>query len=383
MSVARKYFINAGLLLGSLLVSFLFLEALLRFGFPEKNVLFPRYHSEAHYGDFTIRRLEPDAEFRHTSIDGSWDFVTNNKGFRNHNNTHYKKRNGVIRVLVLGDSHTEGFEVRQESTYSFILEKYLTRRGYDVEVINAGVSGFSTAEELVFLENEGIKYDPDYVVAGFFANDYDDNIKSDLFRYRAGKLKINKKVYIPGVRILAWHNKFGILRWLSERSYLYSFAMNLGWDFFKNSLLQEKSSEMSVFSGSLDRYKLDLAGQLVRRMCQFGRKSAIVTIMIDIPRLSSHAGERYQSSVEPETERTMRENCDAFIGSDAYLERFSGVIDPFVPHGHRHISEFTHTLIGVYLGSKIEAFESQKLKNIKVIQNDKNEAQDPAGSGYM
>ena len=48
------------------------------------------------------------------------------------------------------------------------------------EAINAGVSGFGTAEALAFLENEG-HYRPDVVVLGFYANDFEDNLKAGLF----------------------------------------------------------------------------------------------------------------------------------------------------------------------------------------------------------
>jgi len=76
------------------------------------------------------------------------------------------------------------------------------KQGYEAEVINAGVSGFITAEKLVFLENEGIKYKPDVVVLGFFANDYEDNIRACIFELKEnGELMIRKKEYIPGVRI--------------------------------------------------------------------------------------------------------------------------------------------------------------------------------------
>ena len=67
----------------------------------------------------------------------------------------------------MGVSNTQGFEVRQEHTFSAVSERYLRREGTSAEVINAGVSGFSTAEALVLLENEGINDKPDVVVLGF------------------------------------------------------------------------------------------------------------------------------------------------------------------------------------------------------------------------
>ena len=56
------------------------------------------------------------------------------------------------------------------------------------EVLNTGVSGFSTAEELAYLENEGLRYSPDVIVVGFFANDYSDNARADLYRLVDGNL---------------------------------------------------------------------------------------------------------------------------------------------------------------------------------------------------
>jgi lysophospholipase L1-like esterase len=103
-----------------------------------------------------------------TTIDGSWKCVTNSRGFRNTREFDYGKPANTLRVLSVGDSHTQGYEVRQEFTFSAVLERFLSHRGKKAEVINTGVSGFSNAEELVFLENEGIKYNPDVVVLGFF-----------------------------------------------------------------------------------------------------------------------------------------------------------------------------------------------------------------------
>jgi hypothetical protein len=154
----------------------------------DRITIFPRYHTDANYGEFTIRRLRPNTTFWHTSIDGTWKFTTNSKGFRNYQDFTYDKKLEGLRILSIGDSHTQGFEVRQEATFSAIIANYLTGHNIETEVINAGISGFSTAEALVFLENEGVRYSPDVVVLGFYANDFDDNIKSGLFGLEYGGL---------------------------------------------------------------------------------------------------------------------------------------------------------------------------------------------------
>ena len=96
--------------------------------------------------------------------------------------------------------------MRQDSTFSAVLERYLNNNKIRAEVINAGVSRFGTAEELVFLEEEGFKYHPDVVVLGFFANDFEDNLKAGLFELDGqGCLVKLKHQHIPGVRIQKLH----------------------------------------------------------------------------------------------------------------------------------------------------------------------------------
>src|SRR3954451_15931747 len=163
----KKLLGNLLLVLATLAICGSIGELVVRVAFKQQTVLFPRYHTDYQYGDYTLRGIRPQSEFWHTSVDGSWRFVTNDRGLRDSRNFAYEKPPGTLRVLALGDSHTQGYEVRQDATFSAVLERYLTSRGVRAEVLNTGVSGFSTAEEVVFLENEGYRYQPDVVVLGF------------------------------------------------------------------------------------------------------------------------------------------------------------------------------------------------------------------------
>src|SRR5204862_1199586 len=129
--------------------------------FKDQVVMFPRYHTGYQYGPYRLRGIRPHSDFWHTSVDGSWEFITNGKGLRDTRELGYQKPDGTLRVLAIGDSHTQGYEVRQSATFSAVAERYLAQHGVRAEVLNAGVSGFSTAEELAYLENEGYKYQPD------------------------------------------------------------------------------------------------------------------------------------------------------------------------------------------------------------------------------
>ena len=69
------------------------------------------------------------------------------------------------RVLMLGDSITFGSGVRDEETFCALMA-----RRHDV--VNLGVEGYGTDQELLKLEREGLAYHPDVVVLNFtVAND--------------------------------------------------------------------------------------------------------------------------------------------------------------------------------------------------------------------
>jgi lysophospholipase L1-like esterase len=82
----------------------------------------------------------------------------------------------TFRVLVLGDSTTFGWGVRQEKTFAKLLENKLNERpppGWPkhVEVINAGVGNYNTAQEVAYFMERGRLYKPDMVILAFFIND--------------------------------------------------------------------------------------------------------------------------------------------------------------------------------------------------------------------
>lgn len=58
----------------------------------------------------------------------------------------------TIRIVAIGDSNTAGFGVSQPNKYPTQLERALQARGYDVEVVNSGVSGDTTSGALRRLE---------------------------------------------------------------------------------------------------------------------------------------------------------------------------------------------------------------------------------------
>ena len=52
---------------------------------------------------------------------------------------------GQVRVLCLGDSLTEGYMLGKDQAWPALVEGALTQKGYKVALINAGISGSTTA----------------------------------------------------------------------------------------------------------------------------------------------------------------------------------------------------------------------------------------------
>jgi hypothetical protein len=117
--------------------------------------------------------LKPDREALLRTADFTVDYRTNSRGFRDVEHT-LEKPEGVYRVVVLGDSFMEAGQVALEESFPRLLEQRLA--GRRAEVVNLGISGYGTLQELLMLQEEGLRYDPDLVVLALFPdNDLRNN----------------------------------------------------------------------------------------------------------------------------------------------------------------------------------------------------------------
>jgi len=134
---------------------------------------------------------------------------------------------GRPRVVMLGDSITFGYGVRDGETFSAVMETLDPR----LEVVNLGVQGYGTDQELLKLEREGLAYAPDVVVLNVcLANDlldnaaarsiYDGVYPKPYFRLEGGRLvEVASHVALSPPRRLALM--------LSQRSALFNALLDL------------------------------------------------------------------------------------------------------------------------------------------------------------
>jgi len=86
-----------------------------------------------------------------------------------------RKESGTYRVLFLGDSLIWTGQTSSGALYTEVVERRLNARPAQpsrrLEIINAGIPGYTTYQELEFLRVYGLDMEPDLVVLGFVFND--------------------------------------------------------------------------------------------------------------------------------------------------------------------------------------------------------------------
>jgi hypothetical protein len=120
-------------------------------------------------------RHTPGAEDTFVKLGFQQPIKINSRGLRERE-IPYEKVPGVTRVLAIGDSNVAGFEVPADKVWVRVTESILRERGYNVEFVNAGHRGYGTDQSLLFLMDEGLKYQPDLVLYFWSRNDIDDNV---------------------------------------------------------------------------------------------------------------------------------------------------------------------------------------------------------------
>ena len=157
------------LLLGHILPGVLITILLLSFA----EVIFRFFPSESSSSEDEpiIDFIEPDKELLwRLKPYSTGPLKTNELGLRD---KPFKKKRDYT-ILVLGDSVSWGDQIHDiNDPYPQRLEEKLNQvlPGYTVEVVNAGVPGYSTFQELAYLKSKGLSLKPDMILIQFCLND--------------------------------------------------------------------------------------------------------------------------------------------------------------------------------------------------------------------
>ena len=153
------------------------------------------------------------ADFSHPEFDVK--VRTNGLGLRDENIDPHDQRQ---KVLFLGDSLTWGFGVEEEERFTERLQESLP----GIRVVNAGVSGYGTDQELLLYEKLQGVIAPDIVAVLVFKNDFQNIDSVQQYGYpkpafcqsEGGRLQlINSPVPEPNIL-------YTLRRWVLQQSYL-------------------------------------------------------------------------------------------------------------------------------------------------------------------
>ena len=251
-------------------------ELLLRMFAPQ--LLVPRYVTDSGFG---IRVHWPNISIHHTTPDYRVNIRTNSMGIRADQEFTCDKPEGVFRIIVLGDSFTFGYGVEVEQTYGAALERILVEQGTSAEVINLGVSGAGTAEELIMLNNVGLRFDPDLVVVGYYSNDVTNDMLSKLYTLDdQGQLVRDHESYLPAMKVRDFLYSFGIYRFLAERSHLLCFLRYELSEAIQKSVKKEIRENISP---SHESKKGQLTAALLDEIKRTSEENDATFCLLDIP----------------------------------------------------------------------------------------------------
>ena len=176
--------LHLGLLIFSVVFALGAVEVVLRLATPREIM---RYFFVA--PDATLHhRFIPGAVGRYQSTEFNTSYRINSVGLRDREYA-VPRPAGVFRILMLGDSFTEGDGVEAQETFSKRLEGMLagTAGGTRIEVVNAGVGSYSPLLEYLYLMNGGLALEPQMVILNYDLSDaFDDITYSGLGRFAPG-----------------------------------------------------------------------------------------------------------------------------------------------------------------------------------------------------
>jgi len=221
-----------------------------------------QYHLEMWKYAVALKRISDNPDIGHEHVPNGRarlmgaDVTINSAGLRDRE-VPTAKSEGTRRILMLGDSTTFGWGVKQDETLPAQLEKAL--RDIDstpTEVINSGVGNYNASMEIAYFLERGQAYKPDIVVLNYFINDAEPT---------------------PVYRDVPW---------LARHSYAYA-VLGGAWDGFKRRMAGGEQDWRSYYAGL---YAEDAAGwtkaqEKIAALASFCRENGIRLVLTDIPEL--------------------------------------------------------------------------------------------------
>lgn len=283
-----------------LIILFILLEIISRIFFPgsesPRTVYDEKDNIVKFNRDYGTRGLWTKGNFAQQR--GRWRI--NNEGWNSPIDYFSEKKPGVKRIVVIGDSYIEAWQVDAEKKYPHVLGDSL---GKNYEVYSFGVSAQSLSQYLYLSRYIEKKYAPDMYIFNLVHNDFHESINGLAFIPEYMTIKMdNDSTYteVAPVKPERTHSKVPGGKWLRKSSlfrYLY-YNLNL-MEKFRSKKAGAKEVEMNVaVSDILDRKdSLDkVTAYLLKKIkAELGNKELL--FVMDAPRWNIYKGDLDKSKV--------------------------------------------------------------------------------------
>lgn len=229
------------------------------------------------------------ARFRQPDFDTAIEI--DERGFRRRGAPFEGVENSAPRIAFLGDSFTWGWGVGQGESFTDRLQELL---GNTAHVQNFGVSGYSTGQERLLLEELVLPSKPEVVVVMFYGNDLRDNGDANGGRRPWFSFEQQR---LEGHNIPVRRKVSALSRSLGERSRAISFLWNTG-NTLIAGLAEERARKRELGQVDLEELegKWSLVSAILAEMKDLCQKAdtPIELRVVHIPRSG-----RVASTVEP------------------------------------------------------------------------------------
>lgn len=299
-------------------------------------------------------RLKSNVRGVQNSPEFSVQIITNSLGMRDRNYAAQKKKN-TFRILMLGDSHTLGWGVKLEDSFTKILERSLNENSDDFsyEVINCGMYGYGTAHQYQFLKKIGYTLHPDMVIV---AMDFLHDIKVN----NQGYFHFEGKSFIRSTKLCFAQKSRSVTQYVPFSSFLRGHSHLFRYVGVKlqrlHAHLFRKAKNTTTISSGEEIYSSDNTRRIFRKLKKELQARGIDLRVIILPEFDSmHQKPRSNLFFLPLLasfkEFLSREEIDYLSLQDRF-ERYSSFSEftfkyshHFTPKGHQFIAKQIEKLL--------------------------------------
>lgn len=221
-----------------------------------------------------------------------------------------KKNINTLRIVCLGPSSTFGWGIENNSTYAYLLKELIESvriDSWDVEVINAGVIGYSSYQGKVLFKDNILQLDPDIIIVAYLINDIDKH----RFYCSNGKadkdLREDSKILVWLENILERSKLYRLLKRISlfGRDENFGYGGNKGGIYFENRRVSE------------DDYSANL-----NEIINMAEARGIKVVFLNTPIGINYSTRKY---IDKQREDKANESIDLALASGS-LERYDSAI---------------------------------------------------------